>query len=371
VVVKGRTLVTIVLATVVVALAPVPPAAAAPTPRDPAHPLVLAHFYIWFDASSWNRAKRDYPSLGRYSSDEASIMRKQIQSAKAAGIDGFIVSWKSTETLDRRLAQLVSIARDEEFKLAITYQGLDFNRVPLPAPRVAADLDRFIDEYGTDPVFDIFGKPLVAWSGTWAYSEDDIASVTSTRRDRLLLLASAKNTDDYERVASFVDGEMYYWSSVNPETHKRYRERLQDVSAAVRAHGGLWIAPVAPGFDARDVGGTSVVDRRDGATLREEWNAAKETAPDAIGIISWNEFSENTYIEPSVEFGDQYLRIVADLSGAPVPSGDLASDSPSQTPGTGWNLAILVGFVAFLIGCGVVIARRSRRARAKSSVGYA
>src|SRR5512138_753305 len=31
---------------------------------------VMAYYYIWFDPQSWDRAKTDYPLLGRYSSDD-------------------------------------------------------------------------------------------------------------------------------------------------------------------------------------------------------------------------------------------------------------------------------------------------------------
>src|SRR5512140_3352310 len=61
----------------------------------------LAYYYIWFDVKSWDRAKIDTPLLGRYSSDDRAVMREQIRWAKAAGIKGFIVSWKSTDTLNR------------------------------------------------------------------------------------------------------------------------------------------------------------------------------------------------------------------------------------------------------------------------------
>jgi len=71
---------------------------------------LLAYYYIWFDANSWNRAKTDYPLLGKYSSDDASIMRRQIKEAKSAGIDGFIVSWKDTATNDQRLRLLMGVA---------------------------------------------------------------------------------------------------------------------------------------------------------------------------------------------------------------------------------------------------------------------
>ncbi len=80
--------------------------------------------------------------------------------------------------------------------------------------------------------------------------------------------------------------------------------------------GGIWIPSAAPGFDARKVGGTSVVGRRGGATLREELDAATRSSPDAVGLISWNEFSENTHVEPSVDHGSRYLDVVADVRSA-------------------------------------------------------
>ena len=88
------------------------PAAGSPVPT-------LAYYYIWFDTTSWNRAKTVYPLLGRYSSDDRTVMRQHIQWAKAAGITGFIVSWKSTEVLNRRLQQLIELADEEDFRLAI------------------------------------------------------------------------------------------------------------------------------------------------------------------------------------------------------------------------------------------------------------
>src|SRR4051794_34214543 len=90
----------------------------APTPSVP----ILAYFYQWFDDSSWNRAKTDYPLAGRYSSDDLDVMRRQIKQAQGAGIDGFIVSWKRSELNDRRLQRLMGVARESNFKLAIIYQ---------------------------------------------------------------------------------------------------------------------------------------------------------------------------------------------------------------------------------------------------------
>ena len=343
-----------------------PPTTSAPpteqaAPVAVAKPVVLAHYYIWFNVSSWNRAKTDFPLVGRYSSDQATVMRTQVRQAKAAGIDGFIVSWKSSDELNRRLGQLVQIAGEEKFKLAITYQALDFNRNPLPAARVASDLDLLHERYGDDPAFKLMGdRPLVVWTGTWSYSNEDIATVTEPRRNALRILASAKNVADYTRVAPLVDGNLYYWSSVDPTTMNNHETKLTDMAKVVRASGGLWIAPAAPGFDARQVGGKSVVERRDGQTLRDEWNAALATSPDAIGIISWNEFSENTQIEPSQQYGSSYLDVVRSLTGAPEPTGDFDSDAPTGRSDGPWNIIVIAAFILFTVGCAVAAIRRTR-----------
>ncbi|MEK6275749.1 MAG: endo-1,3-alpha-glucanase family glycosylhydrolase [Actinomycetota bacterium] len=323
---------------------------------------LLAHYYIWFDHSSWRRAKTDYPLLGRYSTDERRVMRQHVRWAKEAGIDGFIVSWKSTPVLNRRLDRLIQIADAENFKLAVVYQGLDFAREPLPAARVARDLDFLSSNFGHDRAFDLFDKPLVVWSGTWRFSERDVARVVAAGRGRLLILASEKNVAGYLRVSRYVDGNLYYWSSVNPETNPHYPQKLIDMGEAVHARGGLWIAPAAPGFDARLVGGKRVVRRRDGATLREEMDGAVRSSPDAVGLISWNEFSENTHLEPSSRLGYRALSVLGDLTGARfVSRGDFdSSDAPAND--VSYGVPFLIGLAAIVLaGVGAAFWRRQIR----------
>lgn len=296
------------LSTHPVVLTPTLPETNAPDDPVPA----LAYYYIWFDPQSWDRAKKDFPLLGRYSSDDADVMRQHIRWAKAAGIDGFIVSWKSNDKLNHRLDQIVEIADEENFKLAIIYESLDFQRNPLPLNQVGSDLTYFIEHYSRHPAFDIFPKPVIIWSGTWEFSVDEIKKITDNMRERVLILASEKNLEGYQRLSAFVDGEAYYWSSVNPNTHSGYSDKLMAMGDAIHKNNGIWIAPAAPGFDARLIGGNSVVERKDGETLRTELRAALQSLPDAIGLISWNEFSENSHIEPSQNYGNVYLKVLAD-----------------------------------------------------------
>jgi hypothetical protein len=342
-----------------------PAARVAAAPASGARPVpVLAYYYIWFDPSSWSHAKTDLPALGPYSSDDSAVLRQHIQWAKQAGLNGLIVSWKNTPALTRRLAELAAIAAQEDFKLSIIYQGLDVARRPLPAARIAADLDYFIDRFAGDPTFGALGKPLVIWSGTWEFSPEDVAAVTTPRRDSLLILASERNLPGYERLADSVDGNAYYWSSVDPDKDRGFAEKLRAMGQAVHAHGGLWIAPAAVGFDARLIGGTRVVDREDGATLRREMDAAMASSPDAVGLISWNEFTENSHIEPSQNFGGRYLTVLSDiLSAQPRATGDFDSSEPGTTDDDGSHLGWLGALAAVWVTAPLVIARRGRRAR--------
>jgi hypothetical protein len=325
---------------------------------------VLAYYYIWFDTKSWDRAKSDYPLLGRYNSDDVDVMRQHVQWAKAAGIDGFIVSWKSTDKLNPRLEKLIQVADEENFKLAIIYQGLDFERNPVPPEQVARDLDFFIDHYADDPAFQIFEKPLVIWSGTWEFARDEVQNVTLGRRDDLLILASERNLVSYKHIADLVDGNAYYWSSVNPDTYPKYPQKLASMGQAVHDNGGLWIAPAAPGFNAQMLGGTSRVERKDGETLRFEMNTALQSSPDAIGLISWNEFSENSHIEPSRNYGSRYLEVLADIQHTPPPViGEFDSSESILTAispiGTSRVLAIGVVSTLLLISLIVILRRGS------------
>ena len=331
-----------------------PPAMEEPVP-------VLAYYYIWFTPTSWNRAKTDFPLIGRYSSDEREVMRQHVQWAKSAGIDGFIVSWKNTATLNQRLEKMIDVASEEDFKLAIIYEGLDFEREPLTVERVAGDIDLFRQRYAAEAVFDVYAKPVVIWSGTWRYTREEVATVTEGRREDIFILASEKNVDGYSRLADLVDGDAYYWSSVNPDTFPGYQEKLDAMSQSVHSRGGLWIAPAAPGFDARLVGGTRVVERSGGDMLRRQMNAATLSSPDAIGLISWNEFSENSHIEPSENYGTHSLTVLADILGSEAPVViNFDSDSPAATD-VSYGLPLLLGMAVLIVASiGMIGWHRSR-----------
>jgi hypothetical protein len=237
---------------------------------------------------------------------------------------------------------------------------------------VAKDFARFRDQYASDPVFlRLGGKPLTIWSGTWSFNHTEVAQVTAPVRGSMLVLNTEKSVKGYRRIADVTDGDAYYWSSVDPGTNPTYAAKLSAMSTAIHQDGKYWIAPFAPGFDARLVGGTQTVARNGGQTLRTEYSAAVNSSPDVLGLISWNEFSENTYVEPSQKYGTLFLDTLRQLRTTPAPSSLAARDS-NQTPAhstvsqqTLWtNVVRLGGFAALLaVLSAVPFARRRRRRR--------
>ena len=51
-----------------------------------------------------------------------------------------------------------------------------------------------------------------------------------------------------------------------------------------------------------------VSDRQEGAYYDAQWRAAFAAGADWALVTSWNEWWENTHIEPSVKYGDFYVR---------------------------------------------------------------
>ena len=323
---------------------------------------LFAYYYIWFSHNSWARAKKDLPLIGTYSSSDPGVMRHQIEQAKSAGITGFIVSWKDTPLNDQRLELLMRVAAQEHFKLAMIYEGLDFSRKPLPVSQVAADFVTFRDRFAGNPVFyRVDGKPLTIWSGTWAFSYAQVAQVTSAVRPQLLVLSTEKDMTGFERIAGVTDGDAYYWSSVNPATNTGYGAKLDRMSQAIRRAGKYWIAPFAPGFDARLVGGQRAVPRDNGQTLRTEYAVAVRSSPDMLGLISWNEFSENSYVEPSKNYGYQSLDVLRQLRA--VPAAPAGSPAPVTSFSPWPNVLRLLAFTLTLVlGVAALLYLRRRHA---------
>ena len=81
------------------------------------------------------------------------------------------------------------------------------------------------------------------------------------------------------------------------------------------------VVPVMPGYIDTHLGRDDpmVYPRNDGRMYHEQWQHALSQKPELILVYSWNEYFEQSAIEPTEQWGDSYLRWTKCYIGARPP----------------------------------------------------
>ena len=324
---------------------------------------VLAVYYAWYGQpgrEGWkdvDSARHDiantphYPAAGPYSSHDPAIIDAQIDLAKSNGITGFAASWwgrREWESwVDHSFPILLERAERKNFKIAVFWEmapggGQD------QINRAVADLAYVLRRYGPSPAYlKVDGKPVIFVYGrvlsqlpleSWP---EIIRKARATAGDFVLIM------DGYlEACACLFDGvETYNFAGdilgKNPDAIRTWA--AQHYAAAVRLareHGRISCVTVLPGEDVtknlKEHG--FKLERQDGQTYRVLWDEAIKSKPDWVLLTTWNEWYEATEIEPSLEFGDKYLKITSEfaprfLAGSPAQVSTPVA-LPESAPGT-------------------------------------
>ena len=161
-------------------------------------------------------------------------------------------------------------------------------------------------------------KPTVIWQGSRKYSAARLQHESATFRSKLRLLGDESSWSSSR--APYLDGDAYYWSSQDPWANPQSFGQLATLANAVRASvknldgsRKVWVAPFAPGFDKQLAGGSACVPRRGGQTIRALFSGNATTHPDDFGLISWNEITEGSYVDPMTRYGSQDLNALKPL----------------------------------------------------------
>jgi hypothetical protein len=107
-----------------------------------------------------------------------------------------------------------------------------------------------------------------------------------------------------------IDGIHMY----NPPDYSEDVSQVLDIyniaSESTYSRNMTFVATVVPGFNNTAVQSESrVIDRREGSYYDLYWLVAKACSPDGYAITSFNEWHEGTEIEPSREYGYQYISL--------------------------------------------------------------
>lgn len=266
---------------------------------------VLAYYYVWYDPDTFSRTLFQPPQP--YNSDDTSTIQRHIDQAKSAGIDGFVVSWFGNgDRTDTNLAKLLDLGKASGFSATIDFETTHFEGVD----DVIAQLKALYENRINHPSFVRYqGRPVIFF---WAVSSFDNSTWSAIR----------SQVDPDHKAVWLADGDKFNvlsgdaWDGISPYAIAWSADpasqlpRWADAARKV-APDKLWNPVVSPGCDDSAARPTTCQrDRGSGAYYQATWDGALASNPSwAVVVSTFNEWLESTQIEPSVQWGDQYLQI--------------------------------------------------------------
>jgi hypothetical protein len=336
------------------------------------HPRIFATYYLWWSAQHWHDSLGpNYPYAAAplplpatldasgcnpassyagnrladvptriFDQSDPGVIESDVRTAAAAGLTGFIVNWRGSGTTGqtvtstpysyrlRLMADAVHKVNAEgiPFRLWLSYEASASLR---STDQIINDLQYFSDSYHADPAFEhrSDGRVNVIWQGSWKYPTSVLAAVYPRFSRTLRILGDEPASSWSTARAAYLEGDAYYWSSQDPYHNPQSFQQLSALADRVRASGTnrdgtgkAWIAPLNPGFDTQLIGGSTCVPRQVAGkrTVKVVFDGNLITHPGTWDLISWNEFAENTYVQPLTRYGtadlDVLKSIVADGS---------------------------------------------------------
>jgi len=285
--------------------------------------MIWAFYYLWYRMDDWSSSfLKDRPVMP-YASDDRDALARHVEQAKAAGIDGFCASWWGPDSpTDYNFAKLLDVAAQREFSITAYFETLEQPNLARPESEITRWLEHLLHNYSEHPgYYRLNGKPVVV---IWA---SDAVPLTAWQRiftelrskglDAIYLGMGLVNPNalsvfdglhDYAVAGVFHLGALYQYSV---QQVRGYSILYGDVSVPK-----IFAATLQPGYDDRSLPGREGMywDRRNGDSYRYTFEAAMKSDPDWLFTTTWNEWWEHTHIEPSVQYGDLYLRLTKEFA---------------------------------------------------------
>jgi hypothetical protein len=301
-------------------------------PQDLDRRLVTALYYPWYGEAMWDDpVLSDRPAIP-YNGWDPEAMSRHIRWARAAGIDVLVSAWFGNQVAngtEDNLRTLLDLAQPAGMRVAILFETDAVDFFPSFEAQRAA-VQHVIDVHARHPAYFYYqGSPVIyfwrprgIWVGNRPADRDSEAAVDAWRQLRNTVDPDRKSIwiaeGEYPPYLDVFDGLFPYNIAWAPDP----AARLEAYAHAVRSFptgtgpSKLWVATAMPGYDDTRIPGRPgrfAVNRAGGEFYRRSFAAAVDSGPDWINISSFNEWVEGHQIEPSVTYGDLYLRLTAEL----------------------------------------------------------
>lgn len=289
---------------------------------SPSEPLpekmVWAYYYGWYQPLYpwmwWNDPRWiDHP-VDRYNSMDINVIQNQISQAKSAGIDGFVVLWLGIDNVgnSKQLNLLLQAAAKENFKVIVSYE------FPQSINKSISDLEYLLVNFSNrpaymrvenEPVVFLFNNADLGSAKVW----QDIFNSLEKMGLHGFFVSSGYSVDDlsvFDGIFEYSPREPSFYTAFNQE----FGSYLQKHPEATK----LWVASVMPGFDntpnvTAGVDTYKFIDPQNGQYYRQSLQTAIDSGAPWILICTWNEYTENTEIEPSEKLGTLRLEITQEI----------------------------------------------------------
>jgi len=253
-----------------------------------------------------------YPLDGVYDSLDPSTINRQVMEAREAGLDGFIVSWWGFESYSHRVLEAMLDLAPKDFltiyyETAMTFKLRDLSREKA-VERIYSDLKGLLAKYSVkDQWVHVDGKPLLVLYIVENYSIDEWLKIKGRLREdgfEPFFLGDTYNPE-YLKVMDGLHTYNPIWITLRGLS---FTKVYCDISLRTHEIGGVYASTVCPGYDDRKIREPGLfIAREDGHYYRICWEAAMECRADWALVTSWNEWFEGTEIEPSLEYGKDYI----------------------------------------------------------------
>jgi hypothetical protein len=297
---------------------------------------VMAFYYPWYGTPQgpggqgrsvhWGKidaekkdieASRNCPVLGAYDSHDPKVVEQHCTWASQAGIDAFIVSWWGHGTYEDKAMPLILETCAKHNMTACVY----YEAVPDPkSPQSAADdIVKILEHYAGHPAYlKTGGRPVVFIYGR---AVGDIGLYGWYQARQLI-------NQKYKAGVFLVGDQMSYAAAnVFDATHtyntcgelaNKTVEKIESwtkgqfIGDVFMSHdlGKISTMTIIPGYDDTKIRKPGLNTKRlDSQLYQKQWEAVLSLGPDWVLITSFNEWHEGSEIEPSVQYGDSFLKL--------------------------------------------------------------
>jgi len=305
-------------------------------------PIALgAYYYPWYGPNRhWQSGYRGTPVLGEYDSSDPDIIAQHITWANDFDIDFFALSWWGKDSFEDKVIHgpFLDVLDDSDFQFAVLYESagllsLHNGKIDLDnkviRQQLVSDFAYLAETLFQHPnVLKINGQPVIFLYLTRTFVGDVKSALAEAEA-----VAVAQGSEK-----PFIVGDEVYWNYPNRDRiscfdgvtahnmHTSVPDIAEGFTGDVARQYRLWekiavqqgtafIPNILPGFDdtaVRPEANHPVIPRSVDLFANQLETAKELTSGEnhIIMITSWNEWHEDTSIEPTEEEGTAYLEVL-------------------------------------------------------------